>query len=136
MVMDIRKVESVQRRFTKRLYGMKCLSYSQRLSRLGLETLELRRLKFDLVYLFKIMRGLVETDCNIFEISHALALRGHNCKLKKPVVNNNILLHSYACRVVDNWNSLPQGAIDSTNVNVFINIINRLNFSKCLHIMD
>ena len=64
--MDIRKVESVQRRFTKRLYGMKCLLYSERLSRLGLETLELRRLKFDLVYLFKIMCGLVETDCNIF----------------------------------------------------------------------
>jgi hypothetical protein len=134
--MDIRKVESVQRRFTKRLYGMKYLSYSERLAKLNLETLELRRVKFDLVYLFKIIHGLVGTDCNIFELSHSLVLRGHNCKFKKPVVNNNIRLHSYACRVVDSWNSLPQSAIDSTNVNVFISNINRFNFSKFLHVMD
>ena len=44
----IKKVKSVQHRFTKRLKGMAGLQYSERLEILGVETLELRRLKADL----------------------------------------------------------------------------------------
>jgi len=44
LVRDIQQLEKVQRRFTKRLLGMKSLSYSERLRRLGLPSLELRRL--------------------------------------------------------------------------------------------
>ena len=42
---DITAIESVQRRFTKRLTGLFDLNYHDRLSNLGLETLELRRKK-------------------------------------------------------------------------------------------
>ena len=82
------------------------------------------------------MHGLLESDGTLFELSHSLVLRGHNCKLKKPVVNNNVRMHSYVCRVVDGWNSLPQHTIDSTSLNVFINSINNVNFSKFLHVAD
>ena len=46
---DINKIESVQRRFTKRLKGFHSLSYVNRLKALNTESLELRRLKTDLV---------------------------------------------------------------------------------------
>ena len=36
LIRDIEQVEEVQRRFTKRLFGMRCLSYDERLHRLGL----------------------------------------------------------------------------------------------------
>ena len=45
---DIDAVESVQRRFTKRLSGLQGLSYDARLRRLELQSLELRRLLTDL----------------------------------------------------------------------------------------
>jgi len=41
-------IESVQRRFTKRLCGMSNLSYTSRLKALSLNTLEHRRLQHDL----------------------------------------------------------------------------------------
>ncbi len=51
-VTEIRTIESVQRRFTKRIYGLHCLSYSERLLALHAESLELRRLKADLLMVF------------------------------------------------------------------------------------
>jgi len=45
---DIVKVESVQRRFTKRLKGVHNLPYTTRLSNLGLDSLHCRRTKADL----------------------------------------------------------------------------------------
>ena len=58
----MKKVESVQRRFTKRLKGMAELQYSERLLILGAETLELRRLKADLMYIYKIVFGLLDVE--------------------------------------------------------------------------
>ena len=58
----IRKIEGVQRVFTKRIPGMKNMSYMARLKELGLETLELRRLKTDLCEVFKIRHGLSGLD--------------------------------------------------------------------------
>ena len=42
------KIEKVQRRFTKRLRGYRHMSYVDRLAKLGLPSLELRRLHLDL----------------------------------------------------------------------------------------
>jgi len=57
---DIELIEKVQRRFTKRLRGLRNLSYCDRLIKLGLCTLELRRLHLDLLYCSKIVFGLVK----------------------------------------------------------------------------
>jgi len=50
---DIAKIESVQRRFIKRLPGLSNTSYSDRLAVLGLRSLQLRRLHQDLIYTYK-----------------------------------------------------------------------------------
>ena len=52
---DIDLTEKVQRRFTKRLSGLKAYSYSERLQYLGLSSLELRRLHLDLIFCYKIV---------------------------------------------------------------------------------
>ena len=49
---DITLIEQVQRRFTKRLRGYRNISYAERLRLLNLDTLEARRLKFDLIYCY------------------------------------------------------------------------------------
>ena len=58
----IKKVKSFQPRFTKRLKGMAELQYSERLAILGAETLELRRLKVDLMYIYKFLFGLLDVE--------------------------------------------------------------------------
>ena len=57
-VKDITAVEAVQRLYTKRLPGFGGLSYTERLKRLNLLSLELRRLHADLIYCYKIVFGL------------------------------------------------------------------------------
>ena len=55
---DIVALERVQRRFTKRLPGMKALTYHQRLVKLRLESLEFRRIRLDLVFAYKVIFNL------------------------------------------------------------------------------
>lgn len=131
---DIHKIERVQRRFTRRLRGMQGLSYSDRLSKLQLETLELRRLKFDLIMVFKILKGFIDIRSDIFEFSSMLNLRGHNCKLRKPPALINCRYHSFTCRVVDTWNFLPQCVVDAPNVQCFKHALNSVNFNSFLSI--
>ena len=57
---------SVQRIFTKRLNGLSSLAYNNRLTFLGLERLEMRRLKVDLLTCFKIVHNYVDVDRTLF----------------------------------------------------------------------
>ena len=56
--MDIIKLERVQKRFTRMLPGLDGLSYKERLDRLRRFFLERRRLRGDLIEVYKIMRGI------------------------------------------------------------------------------
>jgi len=57
-VFDIALIEQVQRRFTKRLRCLDGVAYTDRLQRLNLPSLELRRLHLDLVFCYKIVFGI------------------------------------------------------------------------------
>ncbi len=63
---EIDLIERVQRRFTKRLPGMESLSYTARLDKLNLVTLELRRLHIDLIMCYKIVFGLIDVKFDDF----------------------------------------------------------------------
>ena len=76
----IDKIESVRRFFTKKLSGLQNLTYLQCLKVLGLESLERRRLIFDLVLCYKIIhahcnttleftRGCTVTHGNMYKMS-------------------------------------------------------------------
>ena len=81
----------IQRRFTKRLRGLKHLSYSDRLNKLGLPSLELRWLHLDLVYCYTIVFGVVKLIFpDYFDFSVA-PTRGHLYKLLS-------LIHIWRCR--------------------------------------
>ena len=45
------------------------LDYLQRLTFLGLETLEVRRIKYDLTMCCKILNSDVSLNCNVFDLS-------------------------------------------------------------------
>ena len=63
---DIDKLERIQRRATKLIPELKHLSYERRLLECRLTTLETRRLRGDLIEVFKILNGYEDIDSNIF----------------------------------------------------------------------
>jgi hypothetical protein len=74
----VSKSESVQHTFTKRIRSMRGLSFADRLSALVLESLEARRLRLDLICLYKIWFGKVDIEwSNMFEFAALSVTRGH-----------------------------------------------------------
>ena len=71
-VHDIEEIERVQRRFTKRLPGLKMYSHTTRLNQLKLPSLEFRRLHIDLIMCYKRVFGLVDVNFDDFFFSTAL----------------------------------------------------------------
>jgi len=124
----IDKLESVQRRFTKRLKGLSHMSYETRLSYLRVESLELRRHKSDLTLYFKILHNCIEMDAKtFFSLSNSTRTRGHSFKLLKPVCRTNLQLSSFSCRAINSWNSLPDDIVESTNLHTFKSKLNTLS---------
>jgi hypothetical protein len=82
LVQDIEAVERVQRHFTKRLRGLWNVSYEQRLQTLGLERLDVRRLRLDLVMTYKITFGLTCLNFDdFFKFCPCDKTRGHDYKV-------------------------------------------------------
>ena len=63
-------IESVQRRFTKRLYGMHNICYVDRFKLCNLELLELRRMHADLIMLYKILNESIYINLDIANVYH------------------------------------------------------------------
>ena len=133
-VTDINLIERVQRRFTKRLSGLWDLSYFERLRVLGsVETLELRRLKADLIMIYKIVHKLISLDFDeFFNLSNVSCTRGHCFKLTKPECNNNARQYSFACRCINAWNFLPMNVVSATSVSCFKAGLDTADFNKFL----
>ena len=82
-IKDIKQIESVQRRFTKRLYSVQHMKYIDRINCLGLERLDVRRLRADVIFTYKIIFGLTHLNMSDFFKFNTSSqfLRGHNYKL-------------------------------------------------------
>ena len=97
MISEIDKLEKVQRYFTRRLFSNSdsYLSYNERLSLLNLETLECRRLKFDIKMYFKIIHKQTNLNpSNFFIFNKSDITRGHKYRLKNicfPAIDCSIL---------------------------------------------
>ena len=79
----INSIESVQRRFTKKLRGMSSLSYDERCTCLRLDRLELRRLHCDVLTCFKIFRGFNCLKLHVFFAPCGENItRGHSFKFR------------------------------------------------------
>ena len=121
---DIDNIEGVQRRITKMIVGCESLTYPERLRRLNLISLEMRRLRADLIEVFKIMHGLegLERD-DFFILRESTNLRGHRFTIHKQHCRLNCRKFFFTQRVITEWNNLPSSTVTSTSVNMFKNAI-------------
>jgi len=118
---DIALIEQVQRRFTKRLPGLKQLPYDERLLLLNLDTLELRRIRTDLIWCYKIVFGLVHIDVKeFFQLrSNDAGTRGHPYKLFKVFNKCSVRSKYFSERVINTWNRLPPKTVDFSSLGRF-----------------
>ena len=88
-VNDIVKIENFQKYYTKRISSISNLSYKHRLQCLKLDSLELRRLYFDMRMVYKIIHGLIDVAFDdLLTFSPNRSTRGH--VYKNCIVPNSI----------------------------------------------
>ena len=124
-------LEKLQRRATKILPHLKNLSYEDRLKVLQLPTLKFRRLRSDLIHIFKLTHNMVEMDLDthckkcqhntlMLQKSLRTTTRGHPFKYQihhHPGIRNRFL----TSRVLSHWNSLSTTTVNSASLNIFKN---------------
>ena len=107
-------LESVQRKGSKAVTGLNNHPYEERLQHLGLFPLEYRRLRGDLIYTWKILRGDLGVELkNFFEVITTNNTRGHQHKLYKTRRLRIDPAITLSTRVTNAWNNLPAEVVSS-----------------------
>ena len=96
---DAISIENTQRRATKLVHHIQNLPYSDRLRYLGLPSLEYRRIRADVIQLYKIVNNIDRTERQLFDISAIQRTRGNSLKINKQHCRLNIRQQSFTQRV-------------------------------------
>lgn len=135
MIGDIDALESVQRMFTKKLPGYDKMSYKARLFKLKLPSLELRRLRADLLLCYKIFHGDVCGPPERYGLKLSCQIkgtRGHSLKLCADHSRVDTRLHFFSTRIVKPWNALPADIVHSLSAQNFKRHLININLNKFL----
>ena len=126
---DRDKIEKLQRRATKLVPELRDKPYEQRLRSLKLATLEFRRLRTDLILLYKHTHNIIKLDTNTYcprcthntnmlQPSLATTLRGHNRKYQVHH-HTGVRDRFFTSRVLNTWNKLKSETVNATSTNAF-----------------
>ena len=115
---SIRSLEEIQRTFVRKI-DCQAGDYWKRLSDLKLYSLERRRERYRIIYVWKILEGLVPNiNCKIISTQHVRL--GRKCKI--PIVKNGRLQKarnaSLTVNGVNLFNALPKSVRDLSGVKV------------------
>ena len=116
---DTKSLESVQRRWTKKIDGYSNLTYYDRLRALSLYSIWGRLLRADLILVWRIVHGFAPVPEDILPRSTISRTRGHPYKLsvRRPATDARKRFFSY--RIVPQWNNLPNEVVTSPSLNIF-----------------
>ena len=128
---NISKIEAVQRSFTRNITGLSSCCYNDRLYNLHLELLEIRRLKCDLVTVYKLIHGYLGVCSDVFfEIFIDSNTRGHQYKIRKQYCSVNAFKYNFPNRCIDAWNSLPATVVNAATLHDFKRKLNNVNLIR------
>ena len=113
-VQDTKRLESVQRLWTRQIKGLEEKDYGIRLNTLNLYSVKGRLLRADLIKCWKIFNGhcpIKPTD--LWKLSSDQRNRGHRFKLNVNRCQIDARSRFFTERVIKDWNSLPDWAVSS-----------------------
>ena len=116
---DLRTLERVQRRWTKRINGLENLPYSDRLLHLNLFSVQGRLLRADMICTWKIFSGMCAISPEQIFTRDLSTRRGHSRKLFLPRTNKYIRKRFFSIRVIHPWNSLSEEAVSASSLTQF-----------------
>lgn len=117
---DLRLLESVQRRWTKRIIGMADVPYSDRLKALNLYSIKGRLIRADLLKCWKIFHGKCGVEPrDIFSLPPLTVTRGHRFKIAHSFCSTEMRRRFFSLRCVSVWNSLPDDVVSLESIESF-----------------
>ena len=123
---DIKLIESVQKRFTRNVFircNLPFNSYVDRLTKLGIKSLEYRRLEFDLILMYKISHNLCDLNFSDYFVFQTCDynLRRHDFTVQSLFHNasHDQFRQFYFNRIVSTWNQLPDVVVSASNLSIF-----------------
>lgn len=139
---DIDLLEKVQKRATKVPTTTKDLPYETRLSVLGLQSLEERRTRYDVIQQYRIVNGMDIVDWYYKPVTApslniegpAGGIRGNDRRLEKEITQNLTRLNFFTNRVVSPWNGLDNRTVNSPNLNIFKSRCDRSAQTPCVSV--
>ena len=127
-------LESVQRKFSRRISSIRSLPYVDRLAELELEPLELRRLRFDLINYYKILNGFspIQPDDHFLIYHPPSSSRSAMPYLQQPTRASSKLASSFFFRNIHVWNSLHCDLRAAPSVSSFKSALKKTNLKSFL----
>ena len=116
----INDIEKVQKYATKLIRQCKEMKYKERLKFLRISTLKCRRMRGDMIEVFKIINHYYESRVvPNFCVKGDNRTRGHGWKINVTRCRYDVRKFSFCNRVVGVWNSLPAHVVNSPSVDCF-----------------
>ncbi|XP_077772840.1 uncharacterized protein LOC114582471 [Podarcis muralis] len=117
---DTDKLERVQRRATKMVKGLETMPYEEQLRELGMFSLEKRRLRGDMIAMFKYIKGChIEEGERLFSAAPEKRTWSNGSKLQERRFHLNMRKNFLTVRAVRQWNLLPRSVVESPSLEVF-----------------
>jgi len=113
-------------RATKLVLTIKHLTYTEKLLQLKLPTLKYRRLRNDMIKVFKILTGKYDINVTLsFETHQDCRTRGHYLKLVSHRCHYDVRKYFFCTRIINTWNSLPESVISASTTDSFKNKLDK-----------
>ena len=126
---DIDVLEKVQIKAINLITGLKGKSYMEKLQELGIQSLEQRRVRFDLIQTFKILRGYDNVETGTWftlvgsDVTRPTRMTSYKDNLVPKHSRTDLRRNFYSNRVVNLWNNLPVEIKDAKSLNIFKSLL-------------